>query len=181
MAQTIIAQVNPRAPRTHGDGRVHVSQISKAVHVDTSLALEHAPQILDTHHRIGAHVASLVEDGACLQAGIGVVPDACLLALRGHKDLGCHTGAGLLPPGGMKGRRLLTGFRCPQPAPAAGGAGGRGGRTAQYGRRVVTPRLAVSVCVRPPPRAQRRGHLLHSACGAPSPRVTCCVSESHCD
>jgi 4-hydroxybutyrate CoA-transferase len=40
---------------------------------------------------IGRHIASLVPDGACLQAGMGGIPDATLLFLKNHKNLGIHT------------------------------------------------------------------------------------------
>lgn len=61
-------------------------------HVDAPLP-ESPPRPLGVVERaIGAHVASVVEDGATLQAGIGAVPDACLAALAGHRHLGLHTG-----------------------------------------------------------------------------------------
>lgn len=41
--------------------------------------------------RIGEHVASLIEDGATLQMGIGNIPDAVLKCLKYHKELGVHT------------------------------------------------------------------------------------------
>jgi acyl-CoA hydrolase len=90
-AKRVIAQVNPRMPRTHGDGSLHVSQIHAAVAVDTPLP-EHAPPALtDIERAIGRHCAELVEDGATLQTGIGAIPDAVLAALTGHRDLGLHT------------------------------------------------------------------------------------------
>lgn len=92
MAAHVVALVNPRAPRTHGDGRVHVSKISRAVRGGARIAHEGvASAPTPEHEAIGAHVASLVPDGACVQAGIGLVPDAALRALSGHKNLGIHT------------------------------------------------------------------------------------------
>lgn len=46
----------------------------------------------DVAQRIGAHVAGLVEDGDCLQLGVGSVPDAVLAALSSHRALGVHSG-----------------------------------------------------------------------------------------
>lgn len=90
-AQRVIAQVNPRMPRTHGDGLIHESQIHAAVEVDEALP-EHAPAPLSERERaIGRHCAALIEDGATLQMGIGAIPDAVLAALSGHRDLGVHT------------------------------------------------------------------------------------------
>lgn len=100
MARTIIAQVNPQMPRTHGDGVVHVSQLAAAVWVDTPLPEAQPPELGEVERAIGRHVAALVEDGATLQMGIGAIPDAVLASLTGHKHLGVHTemfSDGLIP------------------------------------------------------------------------------------
>lgn len=90
-AATVIAQINPRMPRTHGDGLVHVSRFAAAVEVAEELPV-HAPCELGAQERaIGQHCAALVEDGATLQMGIGAIPDAVLASLEGHRDLGVHT------------------------------------------------------------------------------------------
>ena len=90
-APLIVAEINPRMPRTHGDGLVHVRDIDMGVEVNYPIA-EHAPAALSEEERaIGLHVAGLVEDEATLQMGIGSVPDAVLAALMGHRDLGVHT------------------------------------------------------------------------------------------
>ncbi len=90
-ARLVIAQINPRMPRVHGDGFVHVSQIHHAIEVDTPLP-EYPPEPLgDIERRIGQHVAALIEDGATLQTGIGAIPDAVLASLTNHRHLGVHT------------------------------------------------------------------------------------------
>ncbi len=90
-ATIVIAQVNPRMPRSLGDGLVHHSRFAAAVAVDEPLP-EHPPTVLsDQELAIGRHCAELVEDGATLQMGIGSIPDAVLAALLNHKDLGVHT------------------------------------------------------------------------------------------
>ena len=90
-AALVIAEVNPRMPRTLGDSFVHVSRIARLVPVDYELP-ERVPEPLDEVDRaIGDNVASLVPDGATLQLGIGRIPDAVLAALGKHKDLGVHT------------------------------------------------------------------------------------------
>ena len=90
-ADLVLAEVNPHMPRTPGDSFVHVSRIHRLVSVDAPL-LERQPEPLDEVSReIGAHVASLVPDGATLQTGIGKIPDAVLAALGDHHDLGIHT------------------------------------------------------------------------------------------
>jgi acyl-CoA hydrolase len=91
-ARTIIAQVNPRMPRTHGDGFLHTSRISRMVWHEAELPeLNYGSQVDEATIRIGQFVASLVEDGATLQMGIGSIPDQVLKNLVNHKDLGLHT------------------------------------------------------------------------------------------
>jgi acyl-CoA hydrolase len=91
VAPVVVAEINPRMPRTHGDGLLHVRDIQLAVEVDYPIA-EHAPgSMTETERAIGRQVAGLVEDGATLQMGIGSVPDAVLAALGGHRELGVHT------------------------------------------------------------------------------------------
>jgi acyl-CoA hydrolase/GNAT superfamily N-acetyltransferase len=90
-ATTVIAEVNPRMPRTHGDSFFHLSRFAKLVPVDAPL-LEHQAEPLDEVAReIGLHIARLIPDGATLQTGIGKIPDAVMAQLGGHKDLGVHT------------------------------------------------------------------------------------------
>jgi 4-hydroxybutyrate CoA-transferase len=90
-ARSVIAQVNPRMPRVHGDGFIHISAIHHAVEVDEPLP-EPAPHRPTAEERkIGEHVASLIQDGSTLQIGIGAIPDAALASLRSHRNLGLHT------------------------------------------------------------------------------------------
>ena len=90
-ARTVIAQINPLMPRTHGDGVVHSSRFAATVEVQAPIP-EHVPAPPGAIERaIAEHVAALVEDGATLQMGIGAIPDAVLIALRGHRNLGVHS------------------------------------------------------------------------------------------
>jgi len=99
-AKKVIALVNPQVPRTHGDGIIHVSNITYGVEIDTPI---HATILGDPspiEAVIGRNVASLVEDGATLQMGIGNIPNAVLSNLMNHKRLGIHTemfSDGILP------------------------------------------------------------------------------------
>ncbi len=90
-AKTVIAQVNPRMPRTLGDSFLHLSQIDYLVEAEMEL-LE---VVCDPSDRISLaiadNVAGLIEDGSTLQTGIGSVPNAVLAALGDHKSLGIHT------------------------------------------------------------------------------------------
>ncbi|MDP2327702.1 MAG: acetyl-CoA hydrolase/transferase C-terminal domain-containing protein [Dehalococcoidia bacterium] len=90
-ARFVIAEVNRQMPRTLGESTVHLSQIDAYIETDRPLWEIPPPDPTEVSRRIGEHVATLVEDGATLQLGIGAVADAVLRALRGHRDLGIHT------------------------------------------------------------------------------------------
>lgn len=90
-AETVIAVVNKFVPRSFGDAFIHVSQIDLFVQNDTSLILGHNTAPTDTDLAIAKNCAELIEDGACLQMGIGAIPNAVLSQLTGHKNLGVHT------------------------------------------------------------------------------------------
>lgn len=90
-AKLVVAQVNDQMPRTYGDSFIHVSDIDSIVESSRPLCELKPIEITDVHRAIGKNVASLIEDGATLQLGIGGIPDAVLLELSGHKDLGIHT------------------------------------------------------------------------------------------
>ena len=91
-AKTIIAQVNPKMPRTHGDGMIHVSKIHKMVwHEEELLTVDYGAKVGEEELLIGKNVAELIDDRCTLQMGIGTIPDAVLKCLNNHKDLGIHT------------------------------------------------------------------------------------------
>lgn len=91
VAPLIIAQVNPRMPRVHGDGIIHISEITALVDVDLALPEAFPPALTQEEERIGQFIAELIDDGATLQMGIGAIPNAVLKFLHNHKDLGLHT------------------------------------------------------------------------------------------
>ena len=91
-APCIIAQVNPKVPRTHGDGLIHVSRFHKLVFHEADLPTEdYGAKTGKDELKIGEIIAGMIDDGSCLQMGIGTIPDAVLKALTNHKDLGAHT------------------------------------------------------------------------------------------
>lgn len=92
MAKHVIAQVNPRMPRTHGDGFIHLKKIAALVWHEMELPeVDYSTKTSESIVQIGRHVASLIEDGATLQMGIGSIPDQVLKNLAGHQNLGIHT------------------------------------------------------------------------------------------
>jgi len=100
-AKIVIAQVNPNVPRALGDACVHMGHFDYFVEHTSPIPVAHTGgEISDVDRKIGEYVASLVEDGATLQMGIGAIPNAVLTNLTNHKALGVHTemfSDGLIP------------------------------------------------------------------------------------
>lgn len=97
VARVVIAQVNPNMPRTLGDSFIHISKLDYCVECDVPLKElpqqegDETEEELEIYRRIGANVASLIDDGSTLQLGIGRIPDAVLRCLGDRRNLGIHT------------------------------------------------------------------------------------------
>ncbi len=90
-ADLVILEINPKLPRTFGDVEVHINDIDYMIEVDYDI-----PEIPDTEPnekdlKIGALIAENINDGDCIQLGIGGIPNAVAAALKDKKDLGVHT------------------------------------------------------------------------------------------
>jgi 4-hydroxybutyrate CoA-transferase len=90
-APLVVAQVNPRMPRTLGQGCLHRSQIDAWVEVDEPLLEYPPPAIGEIERAIGRRVAELVPDGATVQVGVGAIPQAVLESLDGRRNLSLHS------------------------------------------------------------------------------------------
>jgi len=90
-ASFVIAEVNPRMPRTLGDSFIHVRDLDVLVPVDTPLIEVHPPEQTEITRRIGEYIAALIEDGSTVEFGIGGIPQAVVEFLKSKKDLGIHT------------------------------------------------------------------------------------------
>lgn len=90
-AEHVIAVVNKNVPRAWGDAMIPVSMIDTFVEADEILEPAHFTEPTDVESKIGVVCAELIEDGACLQMGIGAIPNAVLAQLTNHKNLGIHT------------------------------------------------------------------------------------------
>ena len=100
MSELVIAQVNRNMPRTLGDSQIHMSRIHYMVEKDDPIPEAEVLPLSDLSLQIGKYVASLIENGATLQMGIGEIPNAVLASLGHHRDLGIHTemfSDGILP------------------------------------------------------------------------------------
>lgn len=90
-AGLVIAEINPKMPRTLGNSFIHVNQIDYFIEVDYDLPEVVGEPANAVQERIARHIAELIPDAATLQMGIGGIPDAVLRHLKGHKNLGIHT------------------------------------------------------------------------------------------
>lgn len=98
--EVVIAQVNKHMPRTFGNSIKHVRDFTCFVEYDEPLPEVIGGEISDVEMEIGRYCASLINDGDCLQLGIGGIPNAVCLQLTDKKDLGLHSelvGDGVVP------------------------------------------------------------------------------------
>lgn len=86
-----IAQVNRNVPRAHGKAIRHVSEFDWFVEIDELLPEVPTISITDVEKKIGQNCASLINDGDCIQLGIGGIPNAICDELKSKKDLGLHS------------------------------------------------------------------------------------------
>jgi 4-hydroxybutyrate CoA-transferase len=90
-AKHILAQVNPNMPRTFGDSFIHVSRLDAMIQCNDDILQARIEKPDALNCKIAENVASLIEDGATLQMGIGKIPNAVLSMLKSHRKLGIHT------------------------------------------------------------------------------------------
>jgi 4-hydroxybutyrate CoA-transferase len=90
-ADLVIAQINSYMPRVLGDGIIHIDDIDFGLEHDSPLYSPHPKDLSEAEKAIGKNIASLIEDGATLQLGIGAIPNAVCNELHHLKHLGLHT------------------------------------------------------------------------------------------
>ena len=87
----VLLEVNPNFPRTFGDTQVHISEVDALVESDRPIPTKSLVPYTEVDKKIGAFVASLVEDGSTIQLGIGNIPNAVANELKSKRHLGIHT------------------------------------------------------------------------------------------
>lgn len=90
-ADRVILQINPNLPRIYGDTEIHIRDVDMVVEAATPLPYLPQSAPSEKERIIGQYVASLVQDGDCIQLGIGGIPDAAAMALMDKHDLGIHS------------------------------------------------------------------------------------------
>ena len=90
-AKQVVVQVNPNAPRTHGNCHIHISDIDCIIECNDPIVEIKIPPVTQVEEAIGNYIAELIDNGSTLQLGIGGIPNAVCKALMNKKDLGIHT------------------------------------------------------------------------------------------
>jgi itaconate CoA-transferase len=117
-AKRLLVEVNEHMPRVFGEGaQLHVSEVDAIVenHVPLLELPERGPAPED--EAIGHIIAGLVPEGACLQMGVGALPNLVCASLKDRNDLGVHTEA--LNPGLIDfamGQKVMYDFLDSNPA-----------------------------------------------------------------
>lgn len=113
-ARRLIVEVNPNMPRSHGTGIVHVSQVAAIVEHASDMPLVAGKPPTEIDRKIAAQVLPMIQDGACVQFGVGGVPNIIAASLTDRSDLGVHTEllsdgvASLIACGAVSNRRKTT-------------------------------------------------------------------------
>ena len=90
-AKRIFVVVNDKQPRAVCAQQIHVSQVDAIIEDSHDLAVLPPTKIDEISATIGGYIAEQIPDGACIQLGIGAIPDATGIALKSKHDLGIHT------------------------------------------------------------------------------------------
>jgi 4-hydroxybutyrate CoA-transferase len=90
-ARHVIAEINPNMPRTHGDTMVHLDRLDAITEVDRPLLELTPPAVSEPLKRMSEQIAGMIEDGDCLQIGIGGIPNMVLELIKDRRHLGVHT------------------------------------------------------------------------------------------
>ena len=113
-AKRLVVEVNANMPRVFGDSLLHISEVDALVENDVPLLENPEAQVSPEDRTIANMIAGMIEDGSCLQMGIGSLPNAVCAMLDGRKDLGIHTElmtpalARLVECGAVTNRRKVT-------------------------------------------------------------------------
>jgi len=90
-AKVILLEVNQYMPRSVAGPQIHISQVAALWENHQPLLCLKSAAIDEASAKIGGYIAEEIPDGATLQLGIGAIPGAVALALKGKHNLGIHT------------------------------------------------------------------------------------------
>jgi acyl-CoA hydrolase/GNAT superfamily N-acetyltransferase len=108
-AKTVIAEVNPNMPYTHGNSLIPMNRIDAFVKVKTPL-IEYLHKPADAiGERIARYVARIIHDNSTLHTGIGRIPNEMLKYLTNRKKLSIHSDVITEPVIDLIAKGVLTG------------------------------------------------------------------------
>ncbi|MDF2821099.1 MAG: 4-hydroxybutyrate coenzyme transferase [Clostridiales bacterium] len=91
VADIVILEINSNYPRTFGDVEVKLCDVDYLIETDYEVPVIADIIPSEKDNIIGQYIADMVNDGDCIQLGIGGIPNAVAAALKSKKDLGIHT------------------------------------------------------------------------------------------
>ena len=109
--KVIVAEVNGAMPRPARSYEIAYDGLDYVIETERPLVALATGDLPPEVHRIGAHVASLIDDGDTIQIGIGKVPAAVLAALCDRRELGLHGGLVSDEVADLHEAGILTGAR----------------------------------------------------------------------
>ena len=90
-AEYVVAEINPKMPRSLGDSFIHMNDINAFVLSDHDIIEFNYGEPDGVSTKIANFVASLIEDESTIQMGIGQIPNAVTRELMEKRDLGVHS------------------------------------------------------------------------------------------
>ena len=90
-ADIVILECNKNCPRTFGDVELHVDEVDYIIETDYAIPTIPDAEPNEKDLAIGKYIAEYIQDGDCIQLGIGGIPNAVAKSLYGKKNLGVHT------------------------------------------------------------------------------------------
>lgn len=90
-AKKVLLEVNPAAPRSHGKCFIHISEVTALCETDVPITEVTSGELTDIDKAIASYISAEIPNGACIQLGIGGVPNAVAQGLIDRKDLGVHS------------------------------------------------------------------------------------------
>ncbi len=99
-SRVVIGVMNRHVPFSHGDAELKLNRFDYIVEHDSPIETMSFPEADEAERVIGRYCSELIDDGSCLQMGIGAIPNAVLSELGDRRNLGIHSemfADGLLP------------------------------------------------------------------------------------
>lgn len=90
-ADIVILEINKNLPRTFGDVQIHTREVDYIIETEYEIPVLPDIQPNEKDKIIGKYIAEYINDGDCIQVGIGGIPNAVVSNLKSKKNLGVHT------------------------------------------------------------------------------------------